>query len=380
MKRLRMLAWSLVLCACGARGDVRTEVLERDGDAFVLREVTLHGVRSLATLEGERVTFASGAELAITIDVSNGCKLSGVSCDGTVSELRDAIIKKTTPLRPRFQLSGGVYRPLDYDTLAATTLYHEITGAQDYFAALDVDPTPTAGAVPVYYYPDEASLTRFNLGTSDNAAYFQLVDGFLIMPHVQLQKVPFTVNRGVLFHEYFHRVFALRVFGERALRAFLAADESAFTAILRLRAANEGLADFFGAIGAGDPNFVGPSVSAQLADTRNISFHRTFQAEWRDAEEPATLGTYNPYPPGSCFANLLWRARDEVSEDEVVAAWFRADEALAVQVDTALADITFPSIVDAIVMGYAPADRPKVCAIARDIFAVLADELKACPP
>ena len=378
-----MRAWcALLFCACGPiAGDVRTEALVRGADGVHrVEEVTLHRVKSLATLEGERMTFAAGAELKIEFDLSRGCALNGLDCDAKVSELREVVIgERRTSVRPRFALNGGVYRPLDFDTLNLVTAYRSIDEAQEFFAALAVDPSATAGPAPVYYYPNADSLEKFNLSATDNAAYFQLVDGFLVLPMEHLEKVPFSMNKGVVFHEYFHRVFALRVFGERALRAFLAADLPGFQSILRLRAVNEGLADFFGAIGADDPDFIAASLSQRVADTRNPAFTHTMQADWLDASGPAAGDQYDPYPPGSCFASFLWQAQASVGRDPTIAAWFLADQAIAAKVETRLRDVTFPFVVNAIVLGFAGGDRAAVCGIAKDVFSVFESELSACP-
>jgi hypothetical protein len=368
----------LLLCCCGPKsGQVRSEAIV----VGALSEVVLSGVRSLDTLEGDRVSFSAGAKLTLSFATDGGCTLDGISCDAEVPALRQAVIGASAlPVRPRFAFTGGVQRPLDYDTLNLTTLYYLISAAQDFYGAYAVDPTPTAGPVPVYYGPDPTSLTQAGVGTTDNAAYFQLVDGFLILPMVNLQALPFSMSRGVIFHEYFHRVFALRVYGAQALRAFVSADRAGLTAIMRLRAVNEGLADFFGALGAGDPGYVGLSVAQDVAAARNPSLPRKMQAEWLDAAQPTIGGVYDPYPPGECFANLMWRARDAVGEEATIRAWFTADQTLAAAVTGHLADVTFGFVVDAIVNGFPASDRPPVCAAARDIFAVIAADLTACPP
>jgi hypothetical protein len=356
-----------------ARGDIRAEAVVNGK----LEVVTLRGVTSLDTLTGERLQFFADPELRIDLSTKNGCVLNGGDCFRPVNELRSSIVAETAqPVRPRFAQVDGVFKPLDYDTLALVSLYHAFSDAQAWFGARDV--SAEFGPAPVYYMPDEASLKRFNLGTVDNAAYFQLVDGFLILPMDRLQKIPFSMNRGVLFHEYFHRLFALRVYGPLALRAFLSADEVSFASILRLRAVNEGVADFFGALGAGEPSYVAQTTSQQLADTRNAAFKRTFREEWIDASAPFSGDSYNPYPPGSCFANLLWRAREAVSEEAVVSAWFTADIQIASQVEAQLSEVSFAFVLNAFINGFAAADRPAVCTIARDIFAVIEAELSAC--
>ena len=131
---------------------------------------------------------------------------------------------------------------------------------------------------------------------------------------------------------------------------------SAHNQRVRLLETLQPLADFFGAVATNDPAFLASSVSPQLADTRNVSFDRVMREEWLDAEQPVSDGSYNPYPPGACFANLMWRAREGVGEAQTVAAWVAAQQVIAERVQTDLQAISFAFLVNTVVNAFTPAE------------------------
>ena len=126
-----------------------------------------------------------------------------------------------------------------------------------------------------------------------------------------LRDIPFSMNAGVMAHEYAHRVWYYEAWGGTTLchAANLdgSTDLNALQNMLNLiNALDEGVADFFGALVFGSPNFLAPSVFAELAAPRDLSQARQIEATWLSGQAPVVESLYNPYAIGSVLASMLW--------------------------------------------------------------------------
>jgi hypothetical protein len=367
---------------------VTSEAVAYDAAAgkYGLREVELHDLDSIYTLRGKALEFFGGAKLDINLAATqNGCTIDNVDCTADYATLRRAVVDDSIrKVHPRFELTGSVYRPLDFDTLNMTTAYAELSAAEEYYARFGWD-VAAVGRAPVYYYPEAKGLFALAFPKSDNAAYFQVLDGFILLPMEFLQDLPFSMNRGVMFHEYHHRVFSVRVYGGNLFRLLAApGDANAIAlALNRIKALDEGVADFFGAVGAGDSNFLLASVRDNAFGDRDVATARVINPAWLTGEQPVqdALGTavYDPYKVGSIFAYCFWTLLKRSSESAVVEAWFRTEPRLAAQLARDLSSFEFSSAINVFVSELDAAARPSACELFNAAFEPIKDQISGCP-
>jgi hypothetical protein len=91
-----------------------------------------------------------------------------------------------------------------------------------------------------------------------------------------------------------------------------------------LRAADEGIADYFAAVVTGNPAYHGDSF--HHLEVRYLDQFSAVEVEWVDGTAPTVAGQYDPYPLGTVLASTLWRARAllDTDLDSAVVASLRA--------------------------------------------------------
>ena len=136
--------------------------------------------------------------------------------------------------------------PADFHSLNITTVYYNFERAFSFFNRVAVLKADQLGTPMVYYWVDyqEEGVTMY-----DNAAFMPLVQGFLIAPYNELNTIPFSINGGIIGHEYSHFVLNYRVHGKSPIPQIPTAWESASGATPAanlLTGLDEGQADVFG--------------------------------------------------------------------------------------------------------------------------------------
>lgn len=311
-------------------------------------------VSTIETLEDPRRIAGTVAELR------GGGALVVTGTDLTTAEgfERAMEIRRHKTPSAEYYLDGDVVVPFDTDTQLMVTLYHHLERAEQYFRDLDQEPV---GRMPVYYFP-QFSLFGLPLPLfTDNAAYAITLDAFLIPPTMFLVNgVPLSANRGVIVHEYSHAVFNLLVYGDSR------APEPLWNPDLvdvrdELRSLDEGLADLFGALATGDPDFIGVSVVEQAFQLdRDLGVERVWDAELQQKiDDSATAAGPNPYVLGSVIAAALWSTREFLDDGEL------ARVTLAAMEEIALPDASFrlEHFFAAWLAELDPADVPAACAV-----------------
>lgn len=196
--------------------------------------------------------------------------------------------------KTRFILNNeGVYVPTDETTMQMVSIYAHLQK----LAALDEE----LGAGGVNKWPRDVGIAvRVAGNTVNNAFYEGKTDSILVVPFVN-KELPLAINGGVLAHEHFHSLFYKLVISELAINVH--ADEISETFgedfeqtltgqdlkaepagdtlsdsemnyyyhLAITRGLNEGLADFWGWMYTGDPDFIIPSLPNETARDLRVS-------------------------------------------------------------------------------------------------------------
>jgi hypothetical protein len=200
--------------------------------------------------------------------------------------------------KARFILnSNGVNVPSDDSTMQMATIYAHLQR----LAALDKE----LGADGVNKWPRDVGLAvRVSGGLRNNAFYEGKTDSMLVVPYTK-NNIPISVNGGILAHEHFHSLFYKLVLKEdtasvhtQEIKDVIGGDFAQtlsgqetpripkgdslseydvhyFYHVAITRGLNEGIADFWGWMYTGDPDFIVQSLPE--ATDRNLKVSE-FQA------------------------------------------------------------------------------------------------------
>jgi hypothetical protein len=274
--RLLLGLLALVACAPNPSGPVKvmSMVLTSSG-RYEAQQVELKTLSSLVSLDGSIATLYGGAN--IRIDASDPLLQSG-------SELTDEQLQKVFVkdhgLRPRVSLveSGGIYWPGDFHSWNLVTTYFNFEQAFAYFQGFGV-PAERLAAITVYYFPTFVLTEAGQNPLTDNAIFFSPIQAFAILPFQTLQKVPLSMNSGVVAHEYSHLVFNRLVYKGLSVPDPFAkwAGYAITPQVNALKALDEGLGDYhaYGASCSGqfgcNSRFIAPSITENEADSRDFA-------------------------------------------------------------------------------------------------------------
>ena len=230
-----------------------------------------------------------------------------------------------TEARPKLIRSNGLYIPADAISSLAVTAYAQM----ERIFLLD----QSLGWGEWLSWPRSIGIsipTRKAHGESENnnARYFSWADVIIINPY-SLPNIPLAINPGVLAHEHFHAHFQKlvltplnREFEEGGLKS----SESREYISLVLRAWNEGLADLYGHIFSGDPEFMAKSISQVDSSFRSLKQEpteflegRIFRELVRQVQKQDRSPIYLSYIEGSKMARFFARlleSQDRYSGEE----------------------------------------------------------------
>jgi hypothetical protein len=220
---------------------------------------------------GGRCQYSIGPVPVQTLNsiVNMSGKIGSVVVNSSALDASPDILTNATgfsAVNVQFGNSGINYYPLDYGTLFAFSYYYAIETGYLLFASLD----PTADLatlVPnlsdtLLVYDAHASSGSINSpDMTDNAAYYstdsnvsgQLRNYILSFPTQTSTDVPLGINLGIMVHEFTHFVFNY-LYEQPRVKAGLAYSDGK-PSKNAVKALNEGLADYFGFVAAGDPSF-----------------------------------------------------------------------------------------------------------------------------
>lgn len=306
----------LVLAACGGE-PTALRIVDSDGNGYGVRDVPAGSLRTLEPLAGESARLFLDAEITFS---SSFPQDSGLDRDRLVAGAREA--------RPRTFLDGDVAVARDLDSLGLLTGFAHIDRAVDRFEAIGVR---FPDEVPVYYDPTFVNAASLGLPTSDNAAYSPELDAFVLLPTEILPGIPLAMNPGVALHELSHRVFYYGAWNARLFETLnrVNGQVGVRATFNRVRAVDEGVADFFAASFISDPRYLDASlIGTDLAAARDLLPVRDFPNAWLDGLEPTNGDSYDPYPVGVRFASTLWAIASDYGHDTTRAALLSALSAI----------------------------------------------------
>ena len=262
---------SVVVVACAAAcapipGPVVVEAVvpDLDSDGFVtLDDVTLQTVVDLNTGRGARFDVRGDFKLNST-DLND---LGAGDFDEVVARVRG---DGGSDVGPHMHDDGERYVADDYETLFYFTVFANFEAA---FTAADAlgDTSRATGTddkdhaiVGMFASVVLAPFLPVPLLTSDNAAYAAPIDGWLALRSAFQDGVPFSMHRGVIAHEFGHRLFFHNVFtsvagGFSVWRSDITETEPTAAEVreqMLLKGLDEGLADVFAISALGDKDTI----------------------------------------------------------------------------------------------------------------------------
>lgn len=202
-----------------------------------LQVVQLFGVKDSKTLRGDVVEFK----------ISPGEKREGNN-KGLVGQ---------APVARFIESRDGVMIPADVLTLQMTSLYFHLQSLKK----LESKVLPKGGLT----WPRHVGLRALALDPAsrfNNAFYGSELDVLYFVPYTQNQ-LPVPLNAGVIGHEHFHAYFAKQV-----ILPLRTKKKSVYLDYV-LKSLNEGLADVWGWLYTGDPDFIALSMP-QLLKKRTL--------------------------------------------------------------------------------------------------------------
>ncbi len=367
--RARYVAALLVLAACGETSSRRLLVYDLDANGkYALVEAEVSTLRSIKRGRGD-VAFLRGG----------GSVVAASAEPKTEAEVKDALtVRGDGAPSISYVVEDGLVVPWDFDSVMMLSLYHHLETASAYFGALGVS-LAEVRRLPVYYNPQLSSglLGPVPLFT-DNAAYAFTLDAFLIPPRLALSGgVPLFANRGVIVHEYSHAVFNRLVHHDRRAPRYLL-DSWPELGINEMRSLDEGIADTFAALALGDPDFISPSIPADvLGASRDVSMER-FYDDTLLANAEGDTASYDPYPLGSVVASAIWALVPSVGADTLGAALVTALRQLG---DTTAETVDFrlTQLFDQLVLALPPAEQSSACLLFHTRLTAVETELSCVP-
>ncbi|HLT31503.1 MAG TPA: hypothetical protein VK013_15815 [Myxococcaceae bacterium] len=358
---LVLFALSLTACEPPAVSPTPVMVIARDANGqYRPQQVQVRSLTRPVTLEGTVARFLGAGRV---VQDPEDPALQNVA---TYEQLADAILKNEgSPVRAHLYNQSGVMWPADYHSWNMATAYYLVERAADYFRDTSSVPESALDQTPIYYFPD----VRFNGSQEaerDNAFYVSLLDGLLFVPEKDIETVPLALNRGVMVHEYSHRIFNKLVHrGALMPEALTRWDTVGSTqGINVLQSLNEGLADYHavsescrsaleGGYGC-DTRFLADTFGEELANERDLALESRqclSEALWvavRDENHNDFTGRGAHYQVGTVIATALWQAgqktgQQHAMEQAVLDAYADPDlnnPGLAELIEASLADQT----------------------------------------
>jgi hypothetical protein len=355
-----VLVWTVV--ACGEPGG-RVRIIDRveQGGALSFRDVKLKTLDDVSEVRGDIGQLWGHASVRLS--------LATIARDRGAA--RADYISNPTAVHARWITDGDVVVPTDFDSLVMLTAYAHFEAAALHFA--NVGASSASDRIPIYYLPEIDKEDDFNFPESDNAAYFPEADGFLLLPMDVFQEIPFAMNPGVVGHEFSHRVFYYEMWGGEM---FASLEEyrmlpGSRVAWNRVRATDEGVADFFGAAITGDAAFLAHSVPEAVSAPRDLNEVRSLKEDWVAGIQPEDdHGNYAVYLPGAVIASALWRASHIAGIEPTELALLAALRDLRSQVRD---DFQYEfGDLEAAMLGHLPEDdRAAVCIELQQSYAVV---------
>lgn len=278
--RLSALCGLLLLAGCEPNLALPVKVMAivpSRSNNYETRQVELTTPTSAVHLTGPVISFVGGTQIELN---PRDPQLRTYTSE---EQLRDLLVKnKGGPVRANFVDKSGVQWPADFHTWQMVTTFYNFEQAFLYFQKIyDGKLTAEIKDVQVLYWGSFVHLGVSDKELRDNAIFYPPVKAFMVVPFEELQKIPFSMNLGVIGHEFSHLVFNKKVYGGASIPAAL--DSWTLAPFNLLKGMDEGLADFHGygvtcgtvANGPGClPNFLSVSFDATRPNDQKLLAER----------------------------------------------------------------------------------------------------------
>jgi hypothetical protein len=333
-----LVAWIVVAAGCApVAGPVVVEALvpndeARGGVAF--GDVELVTVTDLQRGRGELFDVRGG----LTVNLSDLDAISEDDFDEMIDRVRG---DGGDDIDARMSFDGTRWVADDYETLFYFSMFANFERAFVRARELgdDSEATSRKGVVGMFATVQFAPFFPVTLLSTDNAAYAPPVDGWLALRTALQDGVPFAMHRGVISHEFGHRLFFMNAFRgvdggfevwrEDSTRSDL--DEDQTREQMLLKGVDEGLADVFAMAALEDKDAINRAfedageVFAAEAPRRDVEGDFADAATYdnlKDLTLDAALlqecglvdqdfrSAFNFYCVGTVVAAALWEAAD----------------------------------------------------------------------
>jgi hypothetical protein len=339
---LKRATIALALCAaCAPIGGpvvVEAVVPDRDVDGFAsLGDVRLDTVVDLNTGRAERFDIRSGLDVNLA-DFADLATTRASMVEQTRGDGGDNVA-------PQMHFDGERYVADTYETLFYFTMLANFESAFAFADDVGVANRATSSAdenhaiVGMFSSVVVSPLLPIPLLSSDNAAYAPPLDGWLALRSAFQAGVPFAMHRGVIAHEFAHRVFFHTTVSDidggfdlwRTAITDASPTRDELRAQMLLKGLDEGLADVFAITALQNKDAVIEAFSAAdggfVAEAARRDVEGDFAAvatydNLRDRSlEPKLLsgcnldvddfrGSFNFYCVGTVVAATLWEAAE----------------------------------------------------------------------
>ncbi len=410
-RQIALALLALAACAPDNKSPVDVVVLSYNSttNKYEPRKVSLKTVKDLVTMDGDIASFAAGAK--IVIDDKDPALQRAANLD----QVKKAILKNEGgPVKVSWVADGSTLVPADFHSLNIVTSYYNLERAKSVYQRIGDDLGSKFGKRTVYYFADYSENGQ---AERDNASFNSLLQSFQILPFDQLQMIPFSINGGVVAHEFQHAVFNFRVFNGAAVPAVKiawASDTtlaSATPGLNLLAVVEEGLADVFGTAATCDdtfancsPAFFGKSLPGSESSQRNIDTPHCLSAipeVYDDMRSKSydlfALKSGEQYRIGSVLSSSLWSAAGSPALTNALGGSGPARKAVLLAVSKAMSDgiaslindnagnqtyFTLEGVLGAIVASAATDSKDvkdALCASFLEFFSPKVTQISGCP-
>lgn len=293
---------------CTGSGPQNVVVLQTTGAhcAYQMAPTSLKTINNLSSLEG---------------------KLGRVVTNRTDILSSPEVLKQAQGFEPiTLQLSSSAegYWPLDFPSIFSLSLYNTIEKTYDLMVRLNpqVDMlklVPSMAETRIVFQGIRANTNGQNI--TNNAEYRSVtvktdprttLDYIISFSTSRDSVLPYGMNIGVIGHEFTHMVFHY-LFWESSGPGFTTDAAKRRESLNTLGGMDEGLADYFGYLVSGDPNFFG--CSNPKAD-RDLSREKYFTSQMMSDIANKETKDYEPHGAGAVFAAINYQIGKVIGAEE----------------------------------------------------------------
>lgn len=329
--RFKALLGLVLLAACEPSVTAPVKVMAivpNNMGTYDTKQVELTTPDSVIHMTGKLLTLIGGAQIEFN---PSDPQLSSVTSEEQYSEV--LLKNKGGSVRANFVDKSGVLWPSDFHSWGMTTTYYNFEQAFAYFQRIyDGKSTDELKGVRVLYFAGYKDLSNgVDVELRDNAIFYPPVKAFVILPFEKLQKVPLSLNLGVVGHEFAHLVFNKKVYGGAGLPAPLLS--WTLTPFNLLKSMDEGFADFHGygltcttaGSGAGCKSSLLSDSFSNASDVaaRNIiddkrCMTQALRAAFRNFQPGQWISSQEMYQVGTLIATSLFLASSPLGKEDVM--------------------------------------------------------------